>query len=101
MVKKCIIEREKKRYKLFLKYSEKFKKLKNIIKNNDISSSKLYDTLLKISKIPRNANSVRKRNRCFITGRGRGFFRFFGLSRFAVRNLSFNGKIPGILKSSW
>lgn len=101
MVRKCIIERERKRYKLFLKYFHKFKNLKNVIKTNDINSSNYYQALIKFSKIPRNANSVRKRNRCFITGRGRGFFRFFGLSRFCIRNLSFNGYIPGILKSSW
>lgn len=101
MVKKCIIEREKKRYKLFLKYFEKFEKLKNIVKNNNFDSLDYYNALIKISKIPRNANSVRKRNRCFITGRGRGFFRLFGLSRFSIRNLAFKGRIPGILKSSW
>lgn len=100
MVRKCIIERESKRFNLNLKYSSKLKELKKIIKESNINSIVYHDACVDIQKIPRNANIIRKRNRCFVTGRGRGFFRLFGLSRFFIRNLSFKGQIPGILKSS-
>lgn len=100
MTKVSIIEREKKRLYLINKYSNKLKNLKNLIKNNNISNFDKYSIRLKIQDIPRNANPTRKRNRCFITGKSRGFFRRFGLSRNMIRDLAFKGDIPGIIKAS-
>lgn len=100
MVKKCIVERENKRYNLFLKYYFKYKKLKDFIKSKGIYLPNDHKAYVEFQNIPRNANPTRKRNRCFISGRGRGYYRFFGLSRSFIRDLSFKGRIPGILKSS-
>jgi len=68
------------------------------------SAIHLNDQLLiakKLQNIPRNASIVRLRNRCWKTGRPRGYFRFFGLSRNALRNLGQEGFLPGLIKSSW
>ena len=56
---------------------------------------------LGLQKLPRNANPTRQRNRCEITGRPRGTFRQFGLARAKIRELAFNGDIPGVTKASW
>ncbi len=89
MSKKSIIARQRKRERLVAKYAEKRKALK---KAGD------YDAL---DKIPKNASPVRLRNRCKITGRPRGYIRFFGISRVKFRELASMGKIPGVTKSSW
>jgi small subunit ribosomal protein S14 len=89
MAKKCWIAREKKREQLREKYAEKIKALKEA---GD------YEGL---SKIPRNAFSTRRSNRCAITGRSRGYHRKFGISRIALRELASNGEIPGVTKASW
>ncbi|ASS47041.1 30S ribosomal protein S14p (S29e) [Candidatus Nasuia deltocephalinicola] len=101
MTRKSIIEREKKRMILYNKYFLKFKNLKSIIKNKNSSLIDRYNARIKLQKLPRNSNLVRRRNRCLITGRPRGTFRRFKLSRFVIRNLAFNGQIPGIFKASW
>jgi len=54
-----------------------------------------------LQKLPRNSSPVRKRNRCQITGRPRGYMRIFGVSRITFRELAVNGKIPGVTKASW
>lgn len=100
MARKGIIERENNRFKLFSKYYLKYKKAKFILKNRYSSDFERYKSRLILQKIPRNANFTRKRNRCLITGRPRGTFRRFGLSRFIIRKLSFDGYIPGIFKAS-
>lgn len=89
MAKKCWIAREKKRDMLREKYAEKIKALKEA---GD------YEGL---SKIPRNAFSTRRVNRCALTGRSRGYHRKFGVSRIALRELASRGEIPGVTKSSW
>ncbi|MDH3004573.1 MAG: 30S ribosomal protein S14 [Candidatus Shikimatogenerans sp. JK-2022] len=89
MAKESIKARQKKRKELYLKYK---KKRMILIKN------KKY---LDLQNIPRNASKVRLRNLCKITGRARGYLRFFGISRIKFRELSSNGLIPGIKKASW
>ncbi|MDH3004218.1 MAG: 30S ribosomal protein S14 [Candidatus Shikimatogenerans sp. JK-2022] len=89
MAKISIKSRQKKRKKLFIKY---YKKRNYLIKN------KKY---LDLQKIPKNASKVRLRNICKITGRTRGYIRYFGISRIVFRELSSNGLIPGIKKASW
>lgn len=89
MSKLSIIARQNKRYKLVEKYKKKRKKLK--LKCD-------YENL---DKIPKNASPVRLRNRCKITGRGRGYIRKFGISRIVFREWALNGKIPGVKKASW
>ena len=60
-----------------------------------------FDATMKLSELPRNASKVRIRNRCSITGRPRAYYRKFGLSRIALRDLASEGQIPGMTKSSW
>ena len=101
MSKRSIIERNKKRVRLFKKYKNKHDKLLKNANNKNMSAEEQFNARLKLSKIPRNASKVRIRNRCIVTGRGRGVLRKFNLSRIAFRELSSIGQIPGITKSSW
>ncbi len=89
MSRKCLIAREEKRRKLVDKYADIRKELKE---NGD------WDAL---QKLPRNSLPVRLRNRCMMTGRPRGYFRKFGISRLVFREMALKGEIPGIKKASW
>ncbi len=89
MARKSLIAREAKRQKLVDKYAELRKKLKE---NGE------YDEL---QKLPRNSSKVRLHNRCQFTGRSRGFYRKFGVSRLVLREMALSGEIPGLKKSSW
>lgn len=89
MAKKSVEARQRKRERLVKKYAAKRKELK------EAGEWTLLD------KLPKNSSKVRLRNRCALTGRGRGFIRMFGVSRIKFRDLATEGKIPGITKSSW
>lgn len=89
MARKALFEREKKRAKLADKYAAKRAEMK---------AAGDYEGL---AKLPRNANPIRQRNRCEITGRSRGYIRQFGLSRITFREHASNGEIPGVRKASW
>ncbi|MBZ0204112.1 MAG: 30S ribosomal protein S14 [Ignavibacteria bacterium] len=89
MAKTSQVARENKRKKLVTKYAEKRKQLKA---NGD------YDAL---TELPRNSNPVRLHNRCAVTGRARGFYRKFGISRLTFRKMALEGMIPGVRKASW
>lgn len=89
MAKTSQIARENKRKKLVAKFAEKRKKLK---------AEGDYDAL---TELPRNSNAVRLHNRCAVTGRARGFYRKFGISRLTFRKMALEGKIPGVKKASW
>ena len=101
MSKLSIIERNKKRVKLYNKYKNKHDKLLKMANNKKLSADEQFNARLKLSKIPRNASKARIRNRCVLTGRPRGVYRKFKLSRIAFRELAAIGQIPGITKSSW
>lgn len=100
MVKKSILIREKKRQIIIKNFFEKRQKLKFLLKNTTkwVDKIKIYK---KLSKLPRDSAKVRSRNRCWKTGRARGYYRFFGLCRNFVREFSHQGFFPGIIKSSW
>ena len=100
MVKKSLIERERKRIRLNIKHKLKRRKLLKQYKLAHNLSSKL-EAHKKLQKLPRNSSKTRIRNRCWKTGRSRGFFRTFGLSRHVFREMSHQGLLPGIIKSSW
>jgi small subunit ribosomal protein S14 len=100
MAKKSMLEREKKRNKLCNKYSEKRKDLVNQLKVVT-SLDEIFELNEKLQKLPRNSSKVRLRNRCWKTGRPRGYFRFFGLCRNALRELSHDCFLPGVTKASW
>ncbi len=100
MAKKSMIEREKKRIKLNQKYASKRATLLTNYRAEDNFNTKL-DIHSQLQKLPRNSAKTRIRNRCWTTGRPRGVFRDFGLSRHVVREMAHQCLLPGVKKSSW
>ena len=100
MAKQGMIQREKKRERLVSKHLAKRESIKEELKNTN-SFQERVNLYKKFEKIPRNSSSCRHRNRCWVTGRSRGFYRDFGLSRHVVREMAHEGTIPGLKKSSW
>nr|YP_008965719.1 chloroplast 30S ribosomal protein S14 [Porphyridium purpureum]ATJ02917.1 30S ribosomal protein S14 [Porphyridium purpureum]BAO23695.1 chloroplast 30S ribosomal protein S14 [Porphyridium purpureum] len=100
MAKKSMIERETKRIKLEKRYSQKREQIKIAMKIADTFELKL-ELQAKLQKLPLNSAKVRIRNRCWVTGRSRGYFRDFGLSRHVLREMAHEGLLPGVTKSSW
>lgn len=101
MAKTSKIVMNKKRQALVERYAPLRKELKAIIGNPQSSEDERQDAMLRLQKLPRNANPTRIRNRCWLTGRPRAYYRKFGLSRLALRQLGLRGEIPGLKKSSW
>jgi small subunit ribosomal protein S14 len=101
VAKVALIQRELKRDKLAAKYAKKYDELKATANDAKKSDEERAAARLALQKLPRNANPTRQRNRCEITGRPRGTFRQFGLARAKVRELAFDGEIPGVTKASW
>lgn len=101
MAKKSSIAKNLRREKLVEKYAAKRAELKSILANPDSSDDEFFDAQRKMSKLPRNSARTRLRNRCAITGRPRAFIRRFGLSRLTFREMALDGRIPGVIKSSW
>jgi small subunit ribosomal protein S14 len=100
MAKKSMIQRELKRQRLIMKYSKKRDTLKKQIKETTFLKEKL--TLhRKLQQLPRNSSTVRLHNRCMVTGRPKGYFRNFGLSRHVLREMAHDGLLPGVTKASW
>jgi len=100
MAKKSMIEREKKRIKLNQKYALKRSILLDKYQNEENFNLKL-ELHSKLQKLPRNSAKTRIRNRCWKTGRPRGVFKNFGLSRHVLREMAHQGLLPGVTKSSW
>ncbi|MBE9042783.1 30S ribosomal protein S14 [Oscillatoriales cyanobacterium LEGE 11467] len=100
MAKKSMIERGKKRRKLVAKYAAKREELKEQF---DKASSQMEKMEIhrKIQQLPRNSAPNRVRNRCWMSGRPRGYYRDFGLSRNTIREMAHEGLLPGVVKSSW
>lgn len=101
MAKVAMVERENKRKRQAKRYAEKRKALKATIKNREISIEERFNAQLELNGLPRNSSRSRQRNRCALTGRPRGVYRKFQLSRIALRDLASLGQIPGVVKSSW
>ena len=100
MAKKNMLQREVKRKTLVKKYSEKRKELLSQLKNTS-SLEEIFLVNEKLQKLPRNSSPLRLRNRCWKTGKPRGYFRFFGLCRNALRELAHDCFLPGVTKASW
>jgi small subunit ribosomal protein S14 len=100
MAKKSMIERDRKRYRLIKKYEEKRTLLKIALENAGSMEEKLI-AHRKLQQLPLNSSPVRFQNRCSITGRPRGFFRDFGISRHVLREYAVQGLLPGVKKASW
>lgn len=101
MAKKSAIERNKKRVRLSNKYAGLRARLKEMAKDETLSPEDRFNARMKLAKLPRNASPVRQRLRCELSGRPRGNYRKFRLSRVALRDLASTGQIPGMVKSSW
>jgi small subunit ribosomal protein S14 len=100
MAKKSMIEREKKRIKLNNKYQTKRDNLLKQYQTTEDFNLKL-EIHSKIQKLPRNSAKIRIRNRCWKTGRPRGYYRDFGVSRHVLREMAHQCLLPGVTKSSW
>merc|ERR1712100_766903 len=100
MGKQSMIQRERKREKLIVKYASKRNSIKEELKNVKSFQERL-ELYKKFEKVPRNSSPSRNRNRCWVTGRSRGFYKDFGLSRHVLREMAHDGLIPGLTKSSW
>ena len=101
MAKMSAINKNNKRIKLSDKFYKKRLKLKKIIMDKKLSLEERFKAQQKLSKLPRNSAKVRVMNRCQITGRPHGVYRKLKISRSALRQLGLEGKIPGMVKSSW
>ena len=101
MAKSSSINKNNRRIKLANKFYEKRKKLKKIIMDKKLPLEERFRAQQKLSKLPRNSSSTRIMNRCQITGRPHGVYRKLKISRIALRKLGLEGKIPGMIKSSW
>ena len=101
MAKMSAINKNNRRIKLSDKYFKKRLKLKKIIMDKKLPLEERFKAQQKLSKLPRNSSKVRVMNRCQITGRPHGVYRKLKISRIALRQLGLEGKIPGMVKSSW
>jgi small subunit ribosomal protein S14 len=101
MAKTNMIEREKRRAKVVKKYAARRAALKETIREPKTSVEDRQAAQAKLQALPRDASPSRKRNRCAITGRSRGVYRKFGLSRTKLRETMMRGEIPGLSKASW
>ncbi len=101
MAKMSAINKNNRRIRLSDKLFKKRMKLKKIIMDKKLSLEERFKAQQKLSKLPRNSAKVRVMNRCQITGRPHGVYRKLKISRIALRQLGLEGKIPGMVKSSW
>lgn len=101
MAKTSSIVKNEKRMKLAKKYYARRMELKEIILNPKTSYEERMDAFDRLRKLPRDANPVRIRNRCRVTGRPRAIYRKFGISRITLREMASKGLIPGVTKASW
>ena len=101
MAKTSAIQKNIKRIKMVKKYAKKRAALKKIINNRKLELSERFEAQLKLNKLPKNSAKIRIRNRCEISGRPHGVYRKLKISRIALRKLGLEGKIPGMVKSSW
>lgn len=101
MAKKSAVEKNKHREKLVRKYAARRARLKAISCDRSLPQEERFQAYLKLAALPRNSAANRLRNRCQLSGRPRGYYRKFRLSRIALRELASIGQIPGMVKSSW
>ena len=101
MAKRSAIEKNARRSKLAKRTAGKRARLKAIAIDRDVPPEERFAAQLKLAELPRNSSETRVRNRCSVTGRPRGYYRKFRLSRIALRELASSGRIPGMVKSSW
>ena len=101
MAKKSSVEKNARRARMAKQYDKKRRALKAVAQDREAQPEERFAAQLKLAELPRNASKVRVRNRCALTGRSRGYYRKFALSRIALRDLASVGQIPGMVKASW
>ena len=101
MAKQSSIQKNLNRRYIVKKFNEKRQSLKKQIMKKDLSIEERFKIQSKLNELPRDSSKIRVRNRCKLTGRTRGVYRKFGLSRIKLRELSMAGSLPGMVKSSW
>jgi small subunit ribosomal protein S14 len=101
MAKKSMVLRDAKRLKTVQRYAKKRAELKELIRSPSTSDDQRQEALLRLQALPRDANPIRLRSRCAITGRSRGFYQKFGLGRNKLREQAMAGNVPGLVKASW
>ena len=101
MAKKSVVNRNEKRERAVARYREERDQLRKRRINPKATAAERARAFELLQKLPRDSAPVRVRNRCALTGRPRGVFRRFGISRTKLREMAMNGEIPGVTKSSW
>ena len=101
MAKTSSVNKNRRRAQMVKRMAAKRRRLKTLAENRDLPPEERFAARLKLAEMPRNSSATRIRNRCELTGRPRGFYRKFKLSRIALRELASAGQIPGMVKSSW
>ncbi len=101
MAKTNMVEREKRRARIVKQYASRRAELKEAVRDPKASPEQRAEAQAKLQRLPRDASPTRQRNRCSITGRSRGVYRKFGLSRVKLREAMNRGDIPGLGKASW
>jgi small subunit ribosomal protein S14 len=101
MAKRRAVEKNNRRRRMVEQYAAKRKALKAICMDRGRDPGERFEATIKLAELPRNSAKVRIRNRCQLTGRPRAYYRKFGLSRIALRDLASEGQIPGVVKASW
>ena len=101
MAKQSSIQKNLNRKKIVKKFNNRRQSLKKKIMQKNLSMEERFKIQSKLNDLPRDSSKIRVRNRCELTGRTRGVYRKFGLSRIKIRELSMTGALPGVVKSSW
>ena len=101
MAKASSVEKNMRRKRLVERFAARRAALTATASDSSLPQEERFAARLKLAELPRNSSQVRLRNRCGLTGRPRGFYRKFGMSRIALRELASAGLIPGVVKSSW
>ncbi len=101
MAKQSKINHNNKRKAMTERYAERRAELKALIRSPNTDDVERMEAVAKLDTLPRNSSKVRVRNRCVMTGRPRAYYRKFGLSRIAIRDLGLSGQIAGLKKASW
>ena len=96
-----MINRDKRRTALVAKYAVRRAEWRDKVKNLKLSEEERHAAMFAMQKLPRDSSYTRRRNRCGLTGRPRGFYRKFGLSRSKLREIMMRGEAPGVVKASW
>jgi small subunit ribosomal protein S14 len=101
MAKKSAIENNLRRQRLAKKFASRRKKLMDIANDDNLAMEQRFEARLRLAALPRNGAKIRFRNRCEVSGRPRGVYAKFKMSRIALRDFGNKGLIPGLVKSSW